>query len=91
MTVIKLHKPGQKEFEQFLEMLKEAYTENRIYNFICITEIKYKEPVQGVSAALECYWFSENMTSVGCLGLCDVMKENILQYMADRNREAAER
>jgi hypothetical protein len=29
MTGIKLHKPGQEEFEQFLEMLKEAYTENR--------------------------------------------------------------
>jgi len=72
------------EFLDFLEAVKEAHNDDRIDTFICITRTKHKkgEEVPGFTG-IPSYWFSEKESTVYCLGLCDVMKDNIREYMRD--------
>ena len=81
--VVKLNKTN---FNEFIDMLIVAYDEGRIEDFIAIFSHKYKEgeEVEGSSANITNLWFSgEEGSSVHCLGLVDVMRERIHDFMRD--------
>jgi len=80
--------PNKLPFYQFLDELEQAYQEHRLKDFICIYRFDYRkgEESQGFNAGIEHYWFGEQST-LSLLGLTDVMKDEILKYMAEKCEE----
>ena len=81
--------PTNTAFYDFLDMLKKAYDEKRLGDFICIYNYDYEKGdprserfVHGIDK----YWFSKN-TTMGCLGLLTTMTDEILQWMRRKNQE----
>lgn len=83
--------PTLSAFDKFLDGLRAAYKENRVNNFICIYDFKYKkgEEVEGFVNGIDNYWFGENST-IYLLGLLAVMKDEMLKYMATKCEEKRE-
>ena len=77
-------------FDSFLDMLRLAYNEDRIKGFICIYEARYPEgkDIEGFVGTLDKYWFGESSTQ--CLGLCEMMKADILDWVRKKNEEKSE-
>ena len=80
--------PTESAFDAFLDELREAYKDNRLNNFICIYDYKYKkgEERKGFLSGVDHYWFGEKST-IYILGLLAVIKDEILKYMADKCEE----
>lgn len=74
----------QSPFEEFLDEQKQLYHEDRLTDFICISKNRYKEgeKVDGFNAQIKRFWFGETST-LTCLGLVEVMKDVILEYMRE--------
>ena len=83
--------PSQSAFDGFLDDLRDAYKEKRLNNFICIYDHKYKkgEEKEGFVNGIGNYWFGEKST-IYLLGLVEVIKDEILHYMANRCDEDRE-
>ena len=81
--------PKAQAFHEFLEELKKAYDENRLQDFICIYNYDYEKgkEVEGFLNGIRNYWFGKEST-VGLLGLTEVMKDEILAYMRRKIEEA---
>ena len=75
-------------FRDFLDDLEDAYKDKRLKTFICIAQTRYKqgEEQEGFNSELPTYWFGGE-SCVECLGLVEVMKAKILEYMANKNEE----
>jgi len=80
--------PTESAFDGFLDELRETYKEKRLNNFICIYNYEYKkgEEIEGFVSGIQDYWFGEKST-IYLLGLIEVIKDEILHYMADRCEE----
>ena len=88
--LIKLHKSN---FHEFLAQIQEAYDEGRLNDFICIYSAKYPagQEISGFTASVGKYWFSgDNGSTIQSLGLCDLMKDHLLDYIRDKNLELEE-
>ena len=72
-------------FHEFLNELKEVYDNDLANNFICIYSRDYKkgEEVEGFTGRNLCYWFGNSSSE--CLGLCEIMKTEILDYIREQN------
>ena len=78
--------PNQSAFFEFLDDLKDAYKEGLLNNFICIYDREYKkgEEMEGFVGKIDKYWFGEK-SCLYLLGLTDIMKDEIMSYIAERN------
>ena len=64
-----------------MDDLKEAYDEDRLKGFICISDMDYKkgEEVEGSVSTISNYWFGKS--SLLCLGLAARMQRIINNYI----------
>lgn len=78
----------QTPFDDFIDELSQLNRENRLTDFICMFSNSYKEgeEVEGFSSEMRNYWFGKTST-LTCLGLTDVMKDIILEYMREKQNE----
>ena len=77
--------PNQQPFQDFLDFLSKEYKENRLKDFICITCVGYREDEEvpeGMQSKIYKYWFGDKCC-LYLLGLCDVMKDCIIDYMKE--------
>lgn len=83
--------PTSSAFHNFLDELKKAYDENRLQDFICIYNYEYEKgkEKEGYVNGIHNYWFGKEST-VGLLGLTEVMKDEILSYMRKKIEETNE-
>lgn len=65
------------QFDEFLDELKQLCREDRLKDFVCIYSNSRKEDEE---IEVFDYWFGETST-VMCLGLIEVIKDRILEYM----------
>jgi len=82
--------PNKQPFHEFLDELREAYNKNLLRNFVCLYSRDHKNDEEDeifVGKNLS-YWFGESSTE--CLGLTDLMKEMILDYIREANTRAEE-
>ena len=81
--------PTQVAFHEFLDELRKAYDEDRLKDFVCIYSHDYKKgkEKEGFLHGLNHYWFSQENSTVYSLGLVEVMKDEILHYMAEKCEE----
>lgn len=79
--------PNETVFYDFLAELREAYDKNLLNNFICIYSKNYKDDEEhnGFVGRNRSYWFGKSSSE--CLGLTDLAKEMILDYIRDANDE----
>ena len=83
--LIKLHKSN---FHEFLSEIQEAFEEDRLNDFICISSAKYPpgQEISGFTASVGKYWFSGDAgNTVQAIGLCELMKDHLLDYIKDKN------
>ena len=79
--------PKENAFYDFLDRLRQAYDENRLMNFLCIYDYSYREGkerpvfIVGVNK----YWWGSSTTE--CLGLCEIMKQEVLNFIKEKNDE----
>lgn len=82
--------PNPNAFYSYLENLRKAYDEGRLKNFICIYSCDYEEeehrPKEFIEK-IEPYWFGEK-SCVYLLGLTDIMKDEIREFMKRKVQEA---
>ncbi len=86
----KIIKLNRTNFHDFLDKTIKAYEENRLNDFICIVSHKYPEgeEEEGFYAAIDNYWFSgDNGSCVHSLGLLELMKKYIIDYMKGKDEE----
>jgi len=83
--------PNKQLFYEYLDNLKKAYDKNLLKNFVCIYEREYNmDDPQEVKDSKQfagknmIYWFGKSCTT--CLGLCDLMKQYIVDYIRDENK-----
>lgn len=83
--------PKSQPFHEFLDELKKAYDENRLKDFICIYDYDYKKGQEkpGFHNGIDHYWFGDEST-LRLLGLLDLMRDEILEYMKSKCRESNE-
>jgi len=79
--------PNKQSFHAFLDDLKDAYYKGLTNSFICIYSRDFKEDKrhEGFIGTNLSFWFGESSTE--CLGLTDLMKQIILEYIADKNKD----
>ena len=80
--------PSQQAFHSFVDELRKAYDDNRLKDFVCIYNYDYEKGKEkkGFIHGINSYWFGKEST-VYLLGLTDVMKDEILKYMATKTEE----
>ena len=84
--------PNPNAFYSYLEGLKKAYDEDRLKNFICIYSCDYEEEElrpKEFMEKIEPYWFGEK-SCVYLLGLTDIMKDEIREFMKEKIRQVEE-
>ena len=80
-------------FYKFWNELLEAYKENRLQDFICIYTKDYPEGEEreGFLSLIDKYWFSvSGKGTVNLIGLVEVMKAEMLDYMYKKSEELEE-
>lgn len=82
--VLQLRKVGA--FDEFLSDLKQAYDEGKLTTIVCIAQVKLDDNEDNMVNELPGYWFGGD-SCVGVLGLLEVMKRRVHDYMADMNEE----
>jgi len=71
--------PADTGFQDFLDRLSKEYEEKKIIDFVCIYNVSNSE--DEASDIID-FWFGKNST-LNLLGLIEVMKGDILSYMAN--------
>ena len=77
-------------FHKFLDELRKVYDEDLSNNFICIYSRDYRknENDEGFVGRNVSYWFGRSSTE--CIGLTELMKRQILDFIEEKNQEADE-
>ncbi|HDY89672.1 MAG TPA: hypothetical protein ENH82_16360 [bacterium] len=86
----KIIKLNRTNFHDFIDDLIKAYDEDRLNDFICICSYHYPEndEKEGFNASIDKYWFSGKLGgSIHSLGLVEIMRQEIIDYIKDANRE----
>ena len=88
--VAKVIKLNRTNFHDFIDDLVKAYDEKRLNDFVCI--VSHRNPKgkerEGFTASIGNYWFSgDDGSSVYSLGLVEMMKQKILNYIEDANED----
>jgi predicted CopG family antitoxin len=89
--ILSLHsKDENTAFSDFIETLSKAYKENRLRTMICIAGINYEKGKEreGFVNKIADYWFLLDGNCTETIGLLEVMKAKILEYM--RVKDAAD-
>lgn len=87
MSEVVVEFPRSSEFYKFLEGLRVAYDEGRLLNFLCIYDYDYREgeELEGFACGIDSYWYGRSSTM--CLGLSEVIKARVLDYIREKNTE----
>lgn len=77
--------PAPDMFYDFLAELKTAYDEDRLENFICIYNFKYRQEdkLEEFMYGIGKHWFGQE-SCIYMLGLIDIMKDEIREFMKEK-------